>query len=216
MKMKKIDISTQTIQPYIEKIEKLTKTQRILASIGVIVLIIGAFVYFSILPKIEQINKLSKEYDELNAKVIKMKADASQLAMYRNMMKDAEAQFRVVRKALPDNKEIPALLTSISQSGHDSGLEFLLFEPQNEEMKDFYTEIPVSISVSGNYHNVGLFLSKVASLPRVVNVRNLQMTPLAAKEKEEASLTTSCTAVTYRFVEKQPETQPKDDKNKKK
>ena len=208
--MKKIDISTQTIEPYIEKIEKLTKTQRILISIGVIALIIGAFVYFSILPKVEQINKLTKQYNELNAKMIKMKAEAAQLARYRNMMKDAEAQFRVVRKALPDGKEIPALLTSISQSGHDSGLEFLLFEPKNEEMKDFYTEIPVSISVSGGYHNVGLFLSKVAGLPRVVNIRDLKMTPL--KEKESTSLNTSCTAVTYRFVEKQPETQPTDAK----
>jgi type IV pilus assembly protein PilO len=210
--MKKLDISTQAIQPYIEKIEKLTKTQRILASLGVVVIIVGAFVYFSIFPKAKQIDTLTKEYNELDAKMIKMKAEASQVAKYRSMMKDAEAQFRLVRKALPDNKEIPALLTSISQSGHDSGLEFLLFEPQNEEMKDFYTEIPVSISVSGGYHNVGLFLSRVASLPRVVNIKNLQMTPL----KEATSLNTSCTAVTYRFVEKQPETQPKDANNKKK
>ncbi len=210
--MKKIDISTQAIQPYIDKIEKLTKTQRILASLGVIALIVGAFVYFSIFPKVKQIDTLTKEYNELNAKMIKMKADASQVAKYRNMMKDAESQFRLVRKALPDNKEIPALLTSISQSGHDSGLEFLLFEPQNEEMKDFYTEIPVSISVSGSYHNVGLFLSRVASLSRVVNIKNLQMNPL----KEATSLNTSCTAVTYRFVEKQPETQPKDANNNKK
>lgn len=127
-------------------------------------------------------------------------------------MKDAEENFKVVRKALPEKKEIPDLLTSISQSGHDAGLDFLLFEPKNEEMKDFYTEIPVSIIVSGNYHNLGLFLSKVASLPRVVNVRDLSLKPVQGG----AGLNTSCTAVTYRFVEMQPEAQPKPDNQKKK
>jgi type IV pilus assembly protein PilO len=210
--MKKSDISLQALEPYIEKIEALSMVQRLLISLGTIVLIIGAFVYFSFLPKYEEINKLDKELKELSAKLADMKKEAAQLSTYRKMMKEAEEDFKIVRKALPEKKEIPGLLTSISQSGHDAGLDFLLFEPKKENMKDFYTEIPVSIIVSGDYHNLGLFLSKVAGLPRVVNVRDLSLKP----QKAGTVLSTSCTAVTYRFVEKKPETKPKKDNKKKK
>ncbi len=210
--MKKLDISLQVIEPYIEKVETLSKAQRLLISLGTVVLIIGAFVYFSFLPKYEEINKLDKELKKLDKKLANMKKEAAQLSKYRKMMKDAEEDFRIVRRALPEKKEIPDLLTSISQSGHDAGLEFLLFEPKKEDMKDFYTEIPVSIIVSGNYHNLGLFLSKVAGLPRVVNIRNLSLKP----QKTGTVLNASCTAVTYRFIEKQPETKTKKDNKKKK
>ena len=210
--MKKTDISLKALDPFFEKLEALSKAQRLLISLGTVILIIGAFVYFSFLPKYEKIDKLDKELEELSNTLADMKKEAAQLSKYRKMMKDAEEDFKVVRKALPEKKEIPDLLTSISQSGHDAGLEFLLFEPKKENMKDFYTEIPVSIIVSGEYHNLGLFLSKVASLPRVVNVRDLTLKPT----KAGTELNTSCTAVTYRFVEKKAETKPKKDNKKKK
>ena len=210
--MKKPNISTKALDPFVASIENLTKVQRLLICIGTVILIIGVFSYFSFYPKYEKIQKLSKEYKELSAKLDKMEKEAAKLAFYRKKMRDKQAEFNLVKQALPDNKEIPTLLTSISQSGHDSGLEFLLFKPEKEVEKDFYAEIPVSITVVGSYHNVGLFLSKVAGLPRVVNIRNLKLTP----QKDGVSLNTSCTAVTYRFIEKKPEDKPKKAKKKKK
>jgi type IV pilus assembly protein PilO len=120
----------------------------------------------------------------------------------------------LVKQALPNKKEIPGLLISISQSGHDCGLEFLLFQPQNEIPKDFYAEIPVSITVTGGYHNLGQFLSKVASLSRVVNIQNLSLRP----EKDATVLKTTCTAVTYRFTDQpaQPAAKGKTKPKKKK
>ncbi len=109
-------------------------------------------------------------------------------------------------KALPDKKEIPSLLTNITESGKDAGLEFLLFQPKPEINKDFYAEIPVSIKVAGNYHNVGLFFDKVSRLSRIVNIKDIVM----ATTREGKGLNTSCTAVTYRFVE----TEEKDAANK--
>ena len=112
-------------------------------------------------------------------------------------MRDAEAEFKTALKALPDKREIPSLLTSVSRVGIESGLEFLLFQPQPEVMKEFYAEIPVSIRISGGYHNVALFFDRVARLPRIVNIKNIKMN----KSKGSLKLTTTCTAVTYRFVE---------------
>lgn len=212
--MEKNKISIKAIEPYIAdivaSIEQLSKVQRLAICVGTIVLILGAFGYFSIYPKLNKINKLNKQTNTLQNELAVARLEAAKLPKSRKMMKDAQARFHEVKKALPEKKEIPALLTSISQSGHDAGLKFLLFEPKNETPKDFYAEIPVSISVIGSYHNLGLFLSKVASLPRVVNVRDLYLKP----EKEGALLNTSCTAVTYKFVETSPK--PKNVKLKKK
>jgi type IV pilus assembly protein PilO len=105
-------------------------------------------------------------------------------------------------KALPEKKEIPTLLASVSRSGQDAGLEFLLFQPKNENNKDFYAEIPVAIEVTGSYHNVALFFDKVARLSRIVNIDNINLTAQKAKEAGKGlSLKTSCTAITYRFIE---------------
>ena len=107
-------------------------------------------------------------------------------------------------RALPEKQEIPTLLASISRSGQDAGLEFILFKPEKENHKDFYAEIPVAIQVTGSYHNVALFFDKVARLSRIVNIDNINLT--AKKEMaagEGLTLGTSCTAVTYRFIEPQ-------------
>ena len=93
-------------------------------------------------------------------------------------MKKKEAQYKQVMRALPEKEEIPSLLAGISQVGKDAGLEFSsLSSPSRRTRKDFYAEIPVDISVSGSYHQVAVFMDKVANLPRIVNIRNIKMTP---------------------------------------
>ena len=124
-------------------------------------------------------------------------------------MKAAEERFQMALKALPEKKEIPSLLTNISRSGQSSGLEFLLFQPQNDVPKEFYAEIPVAIQVDGSYHNVAVFFAKVAQLSRIVNIKNINM----VYQKGGRALQTQCKAVTYRFVEK---SETKKDQKKKK
>jgi type IV pilus assembly protein PilO len=115
-------------------------------------------------------------------------------------MKDAEDQFKIVMKSLPEKEEIPSLLTSISDSGKESGLEFLLFKPKREVKKEFYAEIPVAMKVNGDFHNIAKFFDQVARLSRVVNIRNISMKPVKGNE----SIVTACTAVTYKFIESPP------------
>lgn len=201
--MKKIDTSkiTNLFFETTDKIAKLSKLYKILLCLGLFVLLIGPFVYFSFLPKISTINVLKKEHTTLETRLATAKAKANQLKYYQDKLKDAEMEFKIVMKKLPDKKEIPALLSSVSQSGRDAGLEFLLFQPEPEQNKDFYAEIPVSITLTGNYHNVALFFDKVARLSRIVNIDDIKM----ASTKGDMNLITSCKAVTYRFVETKPE-----------
>jgi type IV pilus assembly protein PilO len=124
-------------------------------------------------------------------------------------MQEAELQFKTAMRALPEKEEIPSLLTSISRSGQDVGLEFLSFEPKSEVRKEFYAEIPVAMQVKGGYHDLAIFFDKVARLSRIVNIKNIEM----GRAKDSTDLNTKCTAVTYKFVEPAP---PKNKKKKKK
>ncbi len=136
---------------------------------------------FSYQPKINKIDELKTEQDTLETRVVRAKAKARQLKHFQDKLKKAGTEFKTALKKLPEKKEIPSLLSSISQSGRDAGLEFLLFEPRGEKIKEFYAEIPVSIIVTGNYHQTALFFDKVARLHRIVNVDNIKM--IAAKRE---------------------------------
>ncbi|MGD8982009.1 MAG: type 4a pilus biogenesis protein PilO [Desulfobacterales bacterium] len=201
--MKKIDTSkiTNLFFETIDKIGKLSKLYKILLCLGLFLLLVGPFVYFSFLPKITKINALKKEHTTLETRLVTATAKANRLKYYQAKLKDAEIEFKIVTKKLPEKTEIPTLLSSVSQSGRDAGLEFLLFQPESEKNQDFYAEIPVSMKVAGNYHNVALFFDKVARLSRIVNIDDIKMD----STKGNMDLITSCKAVTYRFVETKPE-----------
>lgn len=196
--MKKLGISLKFMDPFFEKIGKLSTSQRILTCCGVFFVLIGAFTWFFYLPKFSKIDQLKIEKQRLEQELVSVKRKAKLLKKYQKEFKASEAKFKLVMKALPDKKEIPSLLTNISRSGQDAGLEFLLFQPQAEIDKDFYTEIPVLIHVTGNYHNVAVFFDKLSRLNRIVNIKDIKMKTPGTGEK----LDTSCTAVTYKFLER--------------
>jgi type IV pilus assembly protein PilO len=197
--MKKIEISkfTELFLEKIDKIGRLSKLYRVLICFGIFLVLFGPFFYFSYQPKVNKIDELKTEQETLETRVAVAKAKARQLKYFQDKLEKAETEFKMAVKKLPEKKEIPSLLSSISQSGRDAGLEFLLFEPRGELTKEFYAEIPVSIIVTGNYHKTALFFDKVARLHRIVNIDDIKM----IAEKESGELRTSCTAVTYRFVE---------------
>jgi len=206
--MKKPGINLKkSSEPLFEKIEKLSKVQRILICSGIFLVIIGSFVYFSYFPKIKTQRNLNKEIQNLEKKLTIAKKNAKDLKKYQNKIEDAKSKFKEVMLSLPEKEEIPSLISAISASGQESGLEFLLFQPKGENRKDFYAEIPVSIQVTGNFHNIVLFFDKVARLSRIVNIIDIEIFGPKEKGKSKSTtldsdkLSTSCTAVTYKFVE---------------
>jgi len=195
-------ILSKHLEPLLTAIEKLSKVHRILISVGAFLVLIGCFGWLSFYPKFTEIDRLNKEIEDLERKLTIATRKASQLPKYRKMMKQAEADFKVAKKALPEKKEIPSLLTGISRAGKDVGLEFLLFQPAAEikDKKKFYAEIPVSIKVKGSFHNIVMFFDKVARLFRVVNITDIKMSGKGGTR----NLDTSCKAITYRFIEPAP------------
>lgn len=179
-----------------EKIEKISMPIRIAIFLGTIVLLAGLFIWFFYLPKSEEIAQTRAEIATLQQKLNQAIVRAKALKKFEEEYAEVDAQFQEALKLLPNTKEIPSLLKSITQLGTDSQLEFLLFSPQRERPQDFFVEIPVSIEVSGTYHNVAVFFDKVGQMERIVNILNVTMTP---QKDRSTTLTTRCDAVTYRF-----------------
>ena len=199
-----------TKESFSDKIETLTQLQRVLITVGIVVLILASAVWFLYRPQYEKINSLTTKLNQVEKQLVKARKNAAELEKFQAKMKEAEAQFKLAMKALPENEEIPSLLTSISKSGQDVGLEFLLFEPKAENRKEFYAEIPVAMNIKGDYHNLAIFFDKVARLSRIVNIKGISMSRI----QETSDLSTTCTAVTYKFVEPEPEKTDKKNRNK--
>ncbi len=199
--MNKKDISLNSLEPLIKQIGELTKIQRIIICCAVVALIVGGFVYFLYMPKYEDINKLNKDIATQEEKLNSTKRSAAQYADFQKKLENAQAKFNVVARALPLKDEVPALLTGISQAGKDSGLSFLLFKPEKEVMKEFYAELPVTMNLSGTYHDLGTFFDALAGMSRIVNVKKFDM-----QIAKGSDLKIACTAETYKFVEPKPET----------
>ena len=191
--------SSGGLSPFYTKIDRLTQKQKTAILILSIILLLAFFIGVFLYPKYAANRKIDKEYDSQEVKLAAAKKNAAQLKEFKEKMVQAEQNFQIAAKKLPAKEEIPSLLAMISNSGQRVGLEFELFEPKSERNKGFYVEIPVAIQITGGYHQTAQFFDRIARLPRVVNIRNITMEP----QDQSADLNTACTAVTYKFIDKQ-------------
>lgn len=181
---------------FFQKIENIKMPIRILILVGTIVVLAGVFVWLGYLPLKADIKKSSLQIDKLEKQLNQARLKAKHLKEFEAEYAQVDAQFKEALKLLPNEREIPSLLKTITQLGSDSQLEFRLFSPQAERAKGFYLEIPVAIEVSGSYHNVAVFFDRVGQMDRIVNILNVAMKPVSARS---TTLITRCNAVTYRF-----------------
>jgi type IV pilus assembly protein PilO len=128
---------------------------------------------------------------------------AANLQAYKDQLAEMEKSFGAMLRQLPDKTEVPNLLVDISQTGLAAGLEEKLFQPQGEIRKDFYAELPISIRLTGGYHDMGSFASGIAALPRIVTLHDFEITPAGrdARSGTPGDLNISVTAKTYRYLE---------------
>lgn len=120
---------------------------------------------------------------------------------YRAQLAQIEQSFGTMLRQLPGETEIPSLIVDISQTGLAAGLQEKLFQPEPEVPKDFYAEKPISISLSGDYHEIANFVSGVAALPRIVTLHDISIAPDDPNNFD--NLTLKVTAKTYRYIEEE-------------
>jgi len=187
------------------KIGRLDQKKKLIIWIAACTLPVLLFAFFYYSPKSKEITGLNSNKANLEREIQKVEATVRELDKHKAEMQETELKFKAASLLLPEQKEIPSLLTNISSQGTNSGLEFISFKPKAEEPKEFYAEIPVSIAVDGPYHNIGVFLDKISKLPRIVSVSDINMGSPAMVDGE-MYLKTTFNLITYRFIEKSDET----------
>jgi type IV pilus assembly protein PilO len=169
--------------------------------IGVLVivflLILGAGYWFDWKGQIEQIDAEKAKEQQLKTTFTSKKTEALDLPLYRKQLEDIEKQFGALLKQLPGKSEIDALLTDINQAGLGRGLQFELFKPAAQEtVRDFYAELPISIRITGNYHDIGAFAADVGKLSRIVTLNDIALT-----SGKGDTLIMDATAKTFRYLD---------------
>jgi type IV pilus assembly protein PilO len=168
------------------------------------VIMVYLFVWDGVRPELQQ-----KEAAEqaLRAEFQQKHAQAVNLAVYKQQLKDLQRSFGALLRQLPGKTEVPNLLVDISQTALAAGLQQKLFQPGPEQDKDFYAELPIKMELTGSYHQFGEFVSGIAALPRIVTLHDIEIKPTAANGKSGASgggyddLTLTLTAKTYRYLD---------------
>ena len=142
------------------------------------VVIIAAGIYFLTLDQLKVLERHEKKEVELKDE-FKIKADqAAKLELYKEHLAEMEASFGALLRQLPETTEVESLLVDVSQTGLAAGLEIKKFKPSAEEKKGFYAELPISLEVSGSYHQLATFISGIAALPRIVTISDMNLEPL--------------------------------------
>jgi type IV pilus assembly protein PilO len=152
----------------------------------------------------EQVPELQKREDteqQLRQEFKTKHAKAVNLEVYKQQLKDIERSFGALLRQLPGKTEVPNLLVDISQTGLSAGLEEKLFQPQAEQKKDFYAELPIKITLTGSYHQFGEFVSGIAALPRIVTLHDIEIR--SATKDAYDQLTLDLTAKTYRYLDEE-------------
>ena len=184
--------------PY-EKIWVIPPWQRWLAVCGVIFLFFVIYYFVSHKNAVEEISKLTSKREELKANYEKYVKETKRMPQLQKEIDGLNRDLKKARSQLPSAKEIPELLTLISDTGTNAGLEFLLFKPFSEEKVDFYSKVPVEMVILGSFHNVAIFFDKVKKMKRIVDISNVKIKSKAREGK--ISLETSCKATTYKYLE---------------
>lgn len=200
------------MDPNVEKILKLPTKQKISIMLLVVLVVVVGFFFGLQQPKMKELKVLQDNLGKIRIQVQENKRIADQLPRYRAEYAQLKSELDNALTELPNQKEIPSLLTSITTVGKAAGLDFLLFRPKPEEPKDFYAAVPVDISVQGTFYNVANFFVAVGNLPRIVNISNVSFSNIAHdKERGRTIMKVECLATTFRFLDKK---ETKDEKKK--
>ena len=197
-----------SVDKIFEKVFKLPNKQKAALLFLTLVLVGAAFYFGLIKPKYEQFKALQVQLTDLQNQIQENKKIADNLPKLKREYEQLKRELDAALTELPNQKEIPSLLTSITNVGKSSGLDFLLFRPKPEQPKDFYSEVPVDIVVSGSFYNVANFFVAVGNLPRIVNINNVAVSDIK-DAGGRTMMKVNCLATTFRFLEKK---ETKDDK----
>ncbi len=147
--------------------------------------------------QLEELEQGQQKEVKLKDEYVNKKKQAINLDLHRQQLREIDTQFGALLKQLPNKSQMDALLVDINQAGLGRGLQFELFRPAANEMRrDFYAELPITVKVTGNYHDMGAFASDVGQLSRIVTLNDV-----AIVAGNDGNLTMDAVARTFRYLD---------------
>src|SRR6185312_2870308 len=168
-------------------------------AIAFVVLTVALIYFFVWDEQRPELQQRENEEQSLRQEFRTKHAKAVNLELYKQQLKDIERSFGALLRQLPGKTEVPSLLVDISQTGLAAGLQEKLFQPEAEQKKDFYAELPIKIRLTGSYHQFGEFVSGIAALPRIVTLHDIDIKTDSKDAYDQLSL--ELTAKTFRYLD---------------
>ena len=168
----------------------------ILAGVLLVVMLVGW--WFGWRVQMEELDAKHQQEERLKEEWSTKKSQAVNLEEYQKQLAEINRSFGALLKQLPNASEMESLLVDINQAGLGRGLQFDLFKPGAESLRDFYAELPITIKLAGSYHDLGAFTGDIAKLPRIVTLNDIDVSPA-----KDGGLTMSAVAKTFRYLDEE-------------
>ncbi len=178
------------------------KKQQIGFYVGSLLFILTIFWLYFYSPALKALTKLEEQRDTLETQIAYERRLARNLDKFRKEVGELDEKLASLLLELPNKKEIPDLLESISNLARDAGLDVSLFKPKGEVLKEFYAEVPVEMSVEGSFHQVASFFDEIGQLPRIVNINQIALRDPKVSD-ERITVKSDCVATTFRYLDEE-------------
>jgi len=172
--------------------------------VGLIVIISGIYWYFFWSPNDAKLTKLNSTLQTKRKKLTELENIEKDLPKFIAENERLEKEFKIASLKLPKEEEIPALINSVYSDISASGLEPVVFAPKAHSSKEIYAEIPIEMKVKGNYFELANFFDRISRLPRIVNVRDLNLKRSKDSNAKNILLDAEFSTVTFRLLPPKP------------
>ena len=162
---------------------------------GIVVIVVAVF-FFVVSPVNERITKLEGDLKKVEDEVKENRMVLAQLQTFQRQVVLLDQELKLLAGKLPSEKEMPPLYRTLSDAAYQAGLSVILFQPREARVRDYYAEIPITVTAEGGYHDLALFFDRLAGMPRVVNVDTWKLSGL---NRTRQPLRADLTLATYMY-----------------
>ena len=194
-----MEIISPELQGRLEQFAKLPRAARVGTLAGIVALLGAGYFFGFYQARSEELVTLRARELELQRKLTEVRSIAANIAAFEAEIAELEVKLSAALRQLPNEQQLDALLTDISNLGKTAGIEIKSFKREDERIHDFYAEVPISLAFEGRYHDIARFFDLVAKLPRIVNLGTIEMN-VASQSTLETRLKVTGKATAFRFV----------------
>jgi type IV pilus assembly protein PilO len=181
---------------FLDPIVNLPKQHKLIIGFAGLALIGGLSYYLVFAPAQAQILGLEKQYAGLKAEIAQNRANLATLEALKKQAGEVEQKLAALTEKLPSEKEMPQLYRTIHETAYQSALDVALFQPRDPRIRDYYAEIPITLTAEGSYHQIGAFFDRLSGLPRIVTVNDWKFLGLV---KNKNTMRAELTLATYTY-----------------